>query len=127
MKNIVSTIVVFGSMFIIILVGAFIFDKFNGFGLIENVDSSLNNGIKKVLDSDNITEEIIEELDIDDNSSLNMKNNTVNSSDNITNEDNKTINMDNKSINNDNITDNNTNINIDNKTAPDNISTGAAI
>lgn len=127
MKNIVSTIVVFGSMFIIILVGAFIFDKFNGFGLIENVDSSLNNGIKKVLDSDNITEEIIEELDIDDNSSLYNHNNKVDLSDNITNEDNNTINMDNNSINNDNITDNNTNLNIDNKTAPDNISSGAAI
>lgn len=126
MKNIVSTIVVFGSMFIIILVGAFIFDKFNGFGLIENVDSSLNSGIKKVLDSDNITEEIIEELDINDNSSLNI-NNTAVSSDNITNEDNQTINMDNNSINNDNITDNETYINNDNNTAPDNISAGAAI
>ena len=57
MKNIVSTIIVFGSIFILIVAGAFVFDKFNGFGLIDNVDSSLNNGIKKVLESeiDNIT------------------------------------------------------------------------
>lgn len=49
MKNIVSTIIVFGTVFILIIAGAFIFDKFNGFGLIDNVDSSLNNGIKKFL------------------------------------------------------------------------------
>ena len=52
MKNIVSTIIVFGTVFILIIAGAFIFDKFNGFGLIDNVDSSLNNGIKKVLESE---------------------------------------------------------------------------
>ena len=35
MKNIVSTIIVFGTVFILIIAGAFIFDKFNGFGLID--------------------------------------------------------------------------------------------
>ena len=52
MKNIVSTIIVFGSIFILIVAGAFVFDKFNGFGLIDNVDSSLSGGIKKVLESE---------------------------------------------------------------------------
>ncbi len=70
MKNIVSTIIVFGTVFILIIAGAFIFDKFNGFGLIDNVDSSLNNGIKKVLES--------EDDNTDDNNKFDeIKDNTV--------------------------------------------------
>ena len=94
MKNIVSTIIVFGTVFILIIAGAFIFDKFNGFGLIDNVDSSLNNGIKKVLES--------EDDNTDDNISY-----TDNSSDNIT-IDNNSLLMDNESNNNipsDNVSD----------------------
>ena len=86
MKNIVSTIIVFGTVFILIIAGAFIFDKFNGFGLIDNVDSSLNNGIKKVLESE-------DENTDDNNKSDEIKDNTVtnnyikdNISDNTTND-----------------------------------------
>lgn len=118
MKNIVSTIIVFGSIFILIVAGAFVFDKFNGFGLIDNVDSSLNNGIKKVLESeiDNSTA---------DNSSAQVGNNEKNNyiNDNIS--DNQSDNISEKleittidNISNyDNQSDNNT---IDNNTADNN-------
>ena len=122
MKNIVSTIIVFGTVFILIIAGAFIFDKFNGFGLIDNVDSSLNNGIKKVLESEDdntddnnkfdeikdntVTNNYIKdknsEITTDDNISY-----TDNSSDNIT-IDNNSLLMDNESNNNipsDNVSD----------------------
>ena len=41
MKNILSTIIVFGVIFLLIIIGAYVFDKFNGFGLIDSVDSSI--------------------------------------------------------------------------------------
>ena len=129
MKNIVSTIIVFGTVFILIIAGAFIFDKFNGFGLIDNVDSSLNNGIKKVLETDdnNKSDEIkdntvtnnyikdnISDNTTNDNSSKNSEittddniSYTDNSSDNIT-IDNNSLLMDNESNNNipsDNVSD----------------------
>ncbi len=132
MKNIVSTIIVFGTVFILIIAGAFIFDKFNGFGLIDNVDSSLNNGIKKVLESDNtddnnkfdeIKDNTVTNNYIKDNISDNTTNDnssknseittddnisyTDNSSDNIT-IDNNSLLMDNESNNNipsDNVSD----------------------
>ncbi len=130
MKNIVSTIIVFGLFFILIVVGAFIFDKFNGFGLIDNVDSSLNSGIKKVLESEdeNIAnskaaekeKNTVENIYIKDNMSDNTGDNSsdnlsVTFSDNMSNIDNKSdntvdnITMDNERILNDNqILDNNT-------------------
>ena len=134
MKNIVSTIIVFGTVFILIIAGAFIFDKFNGFGLIDNVDSSLNNGIKKVLESEddntddnnkfdeikdntvtnNYIKDNISDNTTNDNSSKNSEittdddiSYTDNSSDNIT-IDNNSLLMDNESNNNipsDNVSD----------------------
>ncbi len=138
MKNIVSTIIVFGSIFILIVAGAFIFDKFNGFGLIDNVDSSLNSGIKKVLESEeeNIAagkaaekeKNVVENSYIKDNISDNVSNNssensTVTSDDNMSNTDNITsdnMTMDNESILNDNQT-------LDNNTPSDNTSDGMSI
>ena len=127
MKNIVSTIIVFGSIFILIVAGAFVFDKFNGFGLIDNVDSSLNNGIKKVLESeiDNISaDSAAAQVDnnqnnyINDNISDNQSDNIsekleITTIDNISNYDNQS---DNNTIDN-NTADNNTvdNITIDNE------------
>lgn len=68
MKNIVSTIIVFGLIFLIIVVGAYVFDKVNGFGLINKVDTSINNSIQTILD-DNGT---------NDNNTLQTDNNTEN-------------------------------------------------
>lgn len=142
MKNIVSTIIVFGSIFILIVAGAFIFDKFNGFGLIDNVDSSLNSGIKKVLENEgeniavNKTEKdeknIVESNYIKDNISDNTSDNisddlTITTNDNISNIDNQSDNitvdnqtMDNKSIMNDNQT-------LDNNIPSDNTTDGMYI
>lgn len=141
MKNIVSTIIVFGLIFILIVAGAFIFDKFNGFGLIDNVDSSLNNGIKKVLESEdeNITnskaaekeKNTLENSYIKDNMSDNAGDNssenlTVTVRDNMSNTDNKSgntvdnITMDNENILNDNQT-------LDNNTPSDTASDGMSI
>lgn len=141
MKNIVSTIIVFGLIFILIVAGAFIFDKFNGFGLIDNVDSSLNNGIKKVLESEdeNITnskaaekeKNALENSYIKDNMSDNAGDNssenlTVTVCDNMSNTDNKSGNtvdniiMDNENILNDNQT-------LDNNTPSDTTSDGMSI
>ena len=113
MKNIVSTIIVFGSIFILIVAGAFVFDKFNGFGLIDNVDSSLNNGIKKVLESeiDNITaDNSAAQVDNNQNNYIN-DNISDNQSDNIS--ENKEITAINNVSNSDNQPDNNR---IDNNT-----------
>ena len=99
MKNIVSTIIVFGSIFILIVAGAFIFDKFNGFGLIDDVDSSLNSGIKKVLENEE--KNTVESNYIKDNES-----------DNVT--------IDNERILNDNQT-------LDNNTPSDNTTDGMYI
>ena len=117
MKNIVSTIIVFGSIFILIVAGAFVFDKFNGFGLIDNVDSSLNNGIKKVLESeiDNITaDSAAAQVDNNQNNYIN-DNISDNQSDNIS--ENKEITTIDNISNSDNQSDNNT---IDNNTADNN-------
>lgn len=141
MKNIVSTIIVFGSIFILIVAGAFVFDKFNGFGLIDNVDSSLNNGIKKVLESeiDNITaDSAAAQVDnnqnnyindnISDNQSDNIsENKEITTIDNISNSDNQSDNhtVDNVTIDNENILkDNKT---LDNNTPSDNTSDGMFI
>ena len=114
MKNIVSTIIVFGSIFILIVAGAFVFDKFNGFGLIDNVDSSLNNGIKKVLESeiDNITADSAA-AQVDNNQNNNYINDNIsdNQSDNIS--ENKEIPAIDNVSNSDNQPDNNR---IDNNT-----------
>lgn len=134
MKNIVSTIIVFGSIFILIVAGAFVFDKFNGFGLIDNVDSSLNNGIKKVLESeiDNITaDSAAAQVDnnqnnyindnISDNQSDNIsENKEITTIDNISNSDNQPDNnrIDNNSL--DNVTIDNESILKDNKTLDNN-------
>lgn len=117
MKNIVSTIIVFGSIFILIVAGAFIFDKFNGFGLIDNVDSSLNSGIKKVLES--------EEENIAAGKAAEKEKNVVENSyikDNISdyNITNDNMTVDNESILNDNQT-------LDNNTPSDNTSDGMSI
>lgn len=78
MKNIVSTMIVFGLFFLIIVVGAYVFDKVNGFGLIDKVDTSINNGIQTILDdnktSDNITQQT-------DNNTENLS--VLNSNDNV--------------------------------------------
>lgn len=78
MKNIVSTMIVFGLIFLIIVVGAYVFDKVNGFGLIDKVDTSINNGIQTILDdnktSDNITQQT-------DNNTENLS--VLNSNDNV--------------------------------------------
>lgn len=78
MKNIVSTMIVFGLFFLIIVVGAYVFDKLNGFGLIDKVDTSINNGIQTILDdnktSDNITQQT-------DNNTENLS--VLNSNDNV--------------------------------------------
>lgn len=139
MKNIVSTIIVFGSIFILIVAGAFVFDKFNGFGLIDNVDSSLNNGIKKVLESeiDNITaDSAAAQVDnnqnnyindnISDNQSDNIsENKEITAIDNVSNYDNQSDNnrIDNNTADNntvDNITIDNESILKDNKTLDNN-------
>lgn len=143
MKNIVSTIIVFGSIFILIVAGAFIFDKFNGFGLIDNVDSSLNSGIKKVLESEeeNIAagkavekeKNVVENSYIKDNISDNVSNNssensTVTSDDNMSNTDNNTsdnITNDNMTVDNESIL--NDNQTLDNNTPSDNTSDGMSI
>lgn len=141
MKNIVSTIIVFGSIFILIVAGAFVFDKFNGFGLIDNVDSSLNNGIKKVLESeiDNITaDSAAAQVDnnqnnyindnISDNQSDNIsENKEITAIDNVSNSDNQSDNhtVDNVTIDNESILkDNKT---LDNNTPSDNTSDGMFI
>lgn len=146
MKNIVSTIIVFGSIFILIVAGAFVFDKFNGFGLIDNVDSSLNNGIKKVLESeiDNITaDSAAAQVDnnqnnyindnISDNQSDNIsENKEIPAIDNVSNSDNQPDNnridnntLDNVTIDNESILkDNKT---LDNNTPSDNTSDGMSI
>lgn len=141
MKNIVSTIIVFGSIFILIVAGAFVFDKFNGFGLIDNVDSSLNNGIKKVLESeiDNITaDSAAAQVDnnqnnyindnISDNQSDNIsENKEITAIDNVSNSDNQSDNhtVDNVTIDNESILkDNKT---LDNNTPSDNTSDGMSI
>lgn len=84
MKNIVSTMIVFGLFFLIIVVGAYVFDKVNGFGLIDKVDTSINNGIQTILDdnktSDNITQQT-------DNNTENLS--VLNSNDNVS--DNNTL------------------------------------
>ena len=138
MKNIVSTIIVFGSIFILIVAGAFVFDKFNGFGLIDNVDSSLNNGIKKVLESeiDNSTaDNSAAQVDnngknnyindnISDNQSDNIsENKEITTIDNISNSDNHTV--DNVTIDNENILKDNKPL--DNNTPSDNTSDGMFI
>ena len=78
MKNIVSTMIVFGLIFLIIVVGAYVFDKVNGFGLIDKVDTSINNGIQTILNdnktSDNITQQT-------DNNTENLS--VLNSNDNV--------------------------------------------
>ena len=141
MKNIVSTIIVFGSIFILIVAGAFVFDKFNGFGLIDNVDSSLNNGIKKVLESeiDNITaDSAAAQVDnnqnnyindnISDNQSDNIsENKEITAIDNVSNSDNQSDNhtVDNVTIDNENILKDNKIL--DNNTPSDNTSDGMSI
>ena len=141
MKNIVSTIIVFGSIFILIVAGAFVFDKFNGFGLIDNVDSSLNNGIKKVLESeiDNITaDSAAAQVDnnqnnyindnISDNQSDNIsENKEITAIDNVSNSDNQPDNhtVDNVTIDNENILKDNKIL--DNNTPSDNTSDGMSI
>ena len=86
MKNIVSTMIVFGLIFLIIVVGAYVFDKVNGFGLIDKVDTSINNGIQTILDdnktSDNITQQT-------DNNTENLS--VLNSNDNVS-DNNKSLN-----------------------------------
>lgn len=128
MKNIVSTIIVFSSIFIIIVAGAFVFDRFNGFGLIDNVDSSLNNGIKKVLESenDNITEnhttDVKDNISNDklmDNDSNNIETNIF---DNTSNKDNHSDYID-DTIDNESIINNS----VDNNTPSDNSSDGVYI
>ena len=125
MKNIVSTIIVFGSIFILIVAGAFIFDKFNGFGLIDDVDSSLNSGIKKVLENEE--KNTVESNYIKDNVSGSAKDNisdnlTITADDNVSNTDNQSDNLtiDNERILNDNQT-------LDNNTPSDNTTDGMYI
>ncbi len=95
MKNILSTMIIFGVIFLLIVIGAFVFDKFDGFGLIENMDNSINQGLTHLI-SDNDSEEIV-----NDNVSLNIidnktrDNETLN--DNISNIVNDNKSMDNKS------------------------------
>lgn len=130
MKNIVSTIIVFGSIFILIVAGAFVFDKFNGFGLLDNVDSSLNSGIKKVLESEeeniaknraaeenhsNAESSYIKDNTSDNQSDNSSKNEEITVNDNISNTD---IQFDNTSS--DNFTSDNENILYDNKTQDNN-------
>lgn len=107
MKNVVSTIIVFGSIFILIVAGAFIFDKFNGFGLIDNMDNSFNQSIKHVLENenDNTTinngtekeKENASENKLPGDDVLDMNNNTDNNTDIL---DNESITKDNNSLDN---------------------------
>lgn len=109
MKNVVSTIVVFGSIFILIVAGAFVFDKFNGFGLIDNMDTSLNQGIKNVLENDNKPiDNHAENENISDSKSLdNNTQNTGNGADTSHDiSDNESISNDNNSLDNNSLSDN---------------------
>ena len=51
MKNMVSTIIVFGFVFIIILGGAFLFRKMNGLDTIKSADHRINEDIHKIIDA----------------------------------------------------------------------------
>lgn len=83
MKNIVSTMIVFGLFFLIIVVGAYVFDKVNGFGLIDKVDTSINNGIQTILD-DNKTSDNITQQTNNNTENLSVLNSNDNVSDNNT-------------------------------------------
>lgn len=68
MKNMVSTIIVFGFIFIIILGGAFLFQKMNGLDTIKNADHRINEDIHKIIDAvpvlpaDNTSEAVSDSL-----------------------------------------------------------------
>lgn len=87
MKNILSTIIVFGVIFLLIIIGAYVFDKFNGFGLIDSVDSSINQGIDKLVGDNDSS--LSDNLSYDNSSiieskiSPNIDNNTDNISVNV--------------------------------------------
>lgn len=83
MKNIVSTMIVFGLIFLIIVVGAYVFDKVNGFGLIDKVDTSINNGIQTILDDNKTSENITQQTD-NNTENLSLLNSNDNVSDNNT-------------------------------------------
>lgn len=83
MKNIVSTMIVFGLIFLIIVVGAYVFDKVNGFGLIDKVDTSINNGIQTILDDNKTTDNITQKID-NNTENLSVLNSNDNVSDNNT-------------------------------------------
>lgn len=82
MKNIVSTMIVFGLIFLIIVVGAYVFDKVNGFGLIDKVDTSINNGIQTILDDNKTSENITQQTD-NNTENLSLLNSNDNVSDNV--------------------------------------------
>lgn len=83
MKNIVSTMIVFGLIFLIIVVGAYVFDKVNGFGLIDKVDTSINNGIQTILDDNKTSDNITQQTD-NNTENLSFLNSNDNVSDNNT-------------------------------------------
>lgn len=88
MKNIVSTMIVFGLFFLIIVVGAYVFDKVNGFGLIDKVDTSINNGIQTILDDNKTSDNIIQQTDnnIENLSVLNSNDNVSDNNTSLNNE-----------------------------------------
>lgn len=88
MKNIVSTMIVFGLFFLIIVVGAYVFDKVNGFGLIDKVDTSINNGIQTILDDNKISDNITQQTDnnIENLSVLNSNDNVSDNNTSLNNE-----------------------------------------
>ena len=88
MKNIVSTMIVFGLFFLIIVVGAYVFDKVNGFGLIDKVDTSINNGIQTILDDNKTSDNITQQTDnnIENLSVLNSNDNVSDNNTSLNNE-----------------------------------------
>lgn len=88
MKNIVSTMIVFGLIFLIIVVGAYVFDKVNGFGLIDKVDTSINNGIQTILDDNKTSDNITQQTDnnIENLSVLNSNDNVSDNNTSLNNE-----------------------------------------
>ena len=59
MKNIFSTLFVFGSVLVVILLGSFIFDKTGIMSSIHKADKTIEEGLKRVIEDE---EEKIEEL-----------------------------------------------------------------
>lgn len=63
MKNISSTIIVFGFIFILVLAGTFLFDKINGINLLHKLDKEIGTNISSFFNDNN-------SLNISDNETL---------------------------------------------------------